>query len=224
MNTLSRDRILGKLMSARRVTLAALPPRPVLSETALDRAGLLQRFSNELTSRTGSVYLAKDAKHALEILKDITATEGLTSIITAGVQMAGIDLKAFGKANRITITDASDLKDRETLREHSFTADAGLTFADFAVAETGTVGLIFNTRQPRLVSIAPPVHIAIIPENRLYPIYEDVIAQVFAQADRIPGQFAFITGPSATSDIQAVEFKGMHGPVKVIAIFVLDQT
>jgi len=36
-------------------------------------------------------------------------------------------------------------------------------------------------------------------------------------------QFAFITGPSATADIQAINFKGMHGPVKVFVIFITEE-
>ena len=95
------------------------------------------------------------------------------------------------------------------------------TDADFAVAETGTLGVIFDKDQPRLVSISPPVHIAIVPVDKLYPIYENVIEQVFKNSDKIPSQFCFITGPSSTGDIQGVHFKGMHGPVKVFVIFIM---
>jgi L-lactate dehydrogenase complex protein LldG len=137
--------------------------------------------------------------------------------------MHGVDLKQFSEANHIALSTLDDLPDREALREAAFTADAGITSADFAIAETGTVGIIFNRRQPRLASIAPPVHIAIIPVERLFPVYEDAIEKVFGNADEIPSQFGFITGPSATGDIQAIQFKGMHGPVKVIVIFIMGQ-
>ena len=83
------------------------------------------------------------------------------------------------------------------------------------MAETGTIGVAINKAQPRLVSIAPPVHIAILPVGRLYPVYEDVIEQVFGKEDAIPSQFCLITGPSSTADIRAVQFNGMHGPVKI---------
>ena len=100
--------------------------------------------------------------------------------------------------------------------------DAGITSANFAVAESGTLGLIFHKDQPRLVSIAPPVHIALLPISKLYAIYENVIEQVFKNPEQIPSQFCFITGPSATADIQGVPFKGMHGPVKIFVIFIMD--
>jgi L-lactate dehydrogenase complex protein LldG len=115
-----------------------------------------------------------------------------------------------------------DFSDRKAFRESAFTVDAGITSADFAVAETGTLGMIFHKDQPRLVSIVPPVHVAIVPVDKLYPVYENVIEQVFKNADKIPSQFCFITGPSSTSDIQGVNFKGMHGPVKIFVIFIMS--
>jgi L-lactate dehydrogenase complex protein LldG len=181
---------------------------------------MLQRFTAELAAQTGVTHRADDGGDALRILGEIAAAEGIKTVVAAGEPLPGVDLEAFGKKNGIVVTGAAGLKDREGLREVAFTADAGITFADFAVAETGTIGLIFGKSQPRLVSIAPPVQIAVIPVERLYPIYEDVIDQVFASPGAMPSQFAFITGPSSTGDIQGVHFKGMHGPMKVFVIFV----
>lgn len=223
MSSQARDEILCRLKSAKRNQLAPRPARPALSEIALDREQMLQRFTAELTSQTGSVYKAESPEDALRILSEIAAAEGLKSIIATGNDMHGVDLKLFSEANHITVSTLDDLPDREALREAAFTADAGITSADFAIAETGTVGIIFNRHQPRLASIAPPVHIAIIPVERLFPVYEDAIEKVFGNADEIPSQFGFITGPSATGDIQAIQFKGMHGPVKVIVIFIMGQ-
>lgn len=220
MSDQARDQILGKLKLAARNPLKERPPRPVLSEISLDREGMLQRFTAELASQTGTVHLAENAADAMAILAEIALAEGIKSIMAAGDAVCGIDLKAFGSENGITVTDASDLKDREGLREAAFTADAGVTWADFAVAETGTIGLIFKEGQPRLASIAPPIHIAIMPVERLCPVYENAVEKVFGSTEKIPSQFSFITGPSATGDIQAVQFKGMHGPVKVIVIFI----
>ncbi len=220
MNQDAREGILNRLKSAPRNNPDARPPKPVLSETGLDREGMLERFTSELTAQTGTTYRVQSGEEALAVLARIAAEEGLRSIIVAGKALPGMDLKAFGDREGVAVTAAPETADREALRQAAFTADAGVTFADFAVAETGTVGLIFRQDQPRLVSIAPPVHIAVIPVDKLHPVYEDVIGQVFGETDHIPSQFAFITGPSATADIQAVGFKGMHGPVKVFAIFV----
>ena len=223
MSSKAREEILGWLKTAKRNPPAPRPARPALSEINLDREQMLQRFTAELTLQTGTVYKAQSPGDALRILSEIAAAEGLRSVIATGNDMHGVDIRAFGEANHITLRTLDDLPDREALREAAFTADAGITSADFAIAETGTVGIIFNRHQPRLASIAPPVHIAIIPIERLFPVYEDAIVKVFGGTGEIPSQFSFITGPSATGDIQAIQFKGMHGPTKMIVIFIMGQ-
>jgi L-lactate dehydrogenase complex protein LldG len=222
MNSQARDEILSKLKSARKIVPTARPAAPELSERALNSGQMLERFTAELAAQTGTTYTAKGAQDAQRILSEIAAAEGLKKVIVAGIDTQSIDIKAWGRAGAVNVLTHEELKDRETLREEAFTADAGITFADFAVAETGTLGIIFDKDQPRLASIAPPVHIAIVPVEKLYPVYEDVITKVFADKNKIPGHFAFITGPSATADIQAINFKGMHGPVKVMVIFIVN--
>jgi L-lactate dehydrogenase complex protein LldG len=220
MNSQTREEILVKLKSARRKVPVSRPAAPLLSERTLNTEEMLERFTTELNSQTGIVHKAKGVKDAKRILSEIMVVEGIKHVIAAGKNTYGIDMKAFGKANGVIVWTPEDLKDRETLREAAFTADAGITFADFAVAETGTLGIVFDEGQPRLVSIAPPVHIAIVPVEKICPVYEDVVTKVFGDINEIPSQFAFITGPSATADIQAITFRGMHGPVKVIVIII----
>lgn len=223
MSSQVRNEILSKIKSAQKNDPLPRPQLPFLSERALDREQMLERFTAELTSQTGTVYRAKDRKDAERVLSEIAAAEGFKQVIAVGKNLQGIDIKSFGNSNGITVRTLADLKDREALRKAAFAADAGITSADFAIAETGTLGIIFSKDQPRLASIAPPVHIAIVSIEKLYPVYEDAVTQVFGNVNEIPSQFAFITGPSATADIQAISFKGMHGPTKVIVIFIMGQ-
>jgi L-lactate dehydrogenase complex protein LldG len=221
MSIQAREEILGRLKSVRKVTPAQRSAKPVLSEINLDQEQLLQRFTSELNSQTGAVYQAKDKEDAVRILSEIAAVEGLKSVLTTSGDIYGVDIKTFGTQNSVSVSTVQNFSSREEFRESAFTVDAGITSADFAVAETGTLGLIFHKNHPRLVSIAPPVHIAILPISKLYAVYENVIEQVFKNTDHIPSQFCFITGPSATADIQGVPFKGMHGPVKIFVIFIM---
>ena len=217
----AREEILGRLKSVRKVTPAQRPAKPVLSEINLDREQLLQRFTSELNAQTGLVYQAKDKEDAVRILSGIAAAEGLQSVLVSSGDIYGVDIKTFGNQNSVSVSTVQDFSNREEFRESTFTVDAGITSADFAVAESGTLGLIFHKDQPRLVSIAPPIHIAILPISKLYAVYENVIEQAFKNTEQIPSQFCFITGPSATADIQGIPFKGMHGPVKIFVIFIM---
>jgi L-lactate dehydrogenase complex protein LldG len=222
MSMQAREEILSRLKTVRKNTPAARPAKPALSEINLDKKQLLQRFTSELNAQIGTVYQAKDKEDALGILSEIASAEGFTSVLATSGDIYGVDIRAFGSQNNVSVSMVQDFSDRKAFRESAFTVDAGITSADFAVAETGTLGMIFHKDQPRLVSIVPPVHVAIVPVDKLYPVYENVIEQVFKNADKIPSQFCFITGPSSTSDIQGVNFKGMHGPVKIFVIFIMS--
>lgn len=223
MSTQAREEILSRLKSAQKQESCARPEPPALAERNFSREQMLERFTAELTALSGAVYQAKDTEDVRRILSEIAAAEGFKQVIAAGFNPSDLDKKSLFQSGGVAVLTTADFKDREALREAAFHVDAGITFTDFAVAETGTLGIIFGKDQPRLASIAPPVHIAIVDVEKLYPVYEDVIEQVFGDADVILGQFAFITGPSTSSDIQAINFKGMHGPTKVIVIFVMGK-
>jgi len=88
------------------------------------------------------------------------------------------------------------------------------------VAETGSLGLIHGLDNPRLLTLAPILHIVLIPVDHIVPALDAVIEQAFAQKGKYPSQVSFATGPSLTGDITGYLFRGMHGPRKVVAIVI----
>lgn len=94
--------------------------------------------------------------------------------------------------------------------------DLGVTEVDFALPETGTLGLLASAIKPRAVSLLPRVHLAIVrPENLRADLH-----QVFEEAKR-HNYLIFITGPSRTADIELTVALGVHGP-KVLYAWVLS--
>jgi L-lactate dehydrogenase complex protein LldG len=218
----AREEILSKLKSAPKTKIPPRPPRPVLKEASLAGEEMIALFSKYLTEETAVVHRVKEKKEALEKLSQIAREENLKKVmITLDEFIASLDLPAWGKANGVQIMTPRDFPDRDTYRNAVFLeANAGITSADFAVAESGSIGIHFNKDQARLVSLAPILHIAVFPINRVIATYEQAMQKVSANQETRRGQFSFITGPSMTADIQATPFKGMHGPRKVIAILV----
>lgn len=138
--------------------------------------------------------------------------------------VSALNLPAWGKKNGVNVLISRDFNDRDRFTHTVFDeAQAGITGADFAVAESGSIGLIHNKDQPRLISLAPIHHIAILPLDRLVAVYENVTDILFDQRATPPNHFTFITGPSMTADIQATPFKGMHGPRKLEVILIGKQ-
>jgi L-lactate dehydrogenase complex protein LldG len=183
---------------------------------------LIETFSKNLAQEAGIVHRVKDRREVLEKLSQIAKEEGLKKVMaTTDDFIASMNLAAWGKENEVRVVTHRDFDSRGSFKDAVFgEVEAGITGADFAVAESGTLGLIHHKDQARLTSLAPILHIAIVPVERMVAVYEQVIQKVFSEKKHLPSQFCFITGPSLTADIRGVPFKGMHGPRKVIVILV----
>ncbi|MHB9097626.1 MAG: LutC/YkgG family protein [Syntrophales bacterium] len=217
-----RDEILGRLKATPKTAIPGRPFMPPLEESSLARKELVDRFAEMFTAETGIVHRAKDNHQALERLTEIVRQEGLKSVmVSTDDVVASLDLPAWGRNIQVKVMSAKDFKGRDDFKDAVFDrVEAGITGVDFAIAESGTLGLMHDENQARLTSLAPILHIAIVPVERILPVYEPAIERVFSNKEKLPSQFVFITGPSMTGDIQGLLFKGMHGPRKVIVILV----
>ncbi len=98
-------------------------------------------------------------------------------------------------------------------------ADAGVTAAEWAVAETGTLVLPAAPGQPRLVSVLPFAHLAVLRSERIIPD----LAALFARCGPMPSALTLISGPSRSADIGLQPVLGAHGP-GVVGVIVIRQT
>ena len=102
-----------------------------------------------------------------------------------------------------------------------FDCDAGITSAQWAIAETGTLVLEAKSERHRLVSLIPPMHIAIVEAGRMRRTMADVLEAV-NKSNELSRTVTFITGPSRTSDIELTLAIGVHGPAKLHVIVIDD--
>jgi L-lactate dehydrogenase complex protein LldG len=94
-------------------------------------------------------------------------------------------------------------------------ASAGITTADYALADTGTLVLVSGDEQHRLISLLPPTHICLLDPSRVLPSLTSLLEQVrgrFDAPDSAPRNMTCITGPSRTADIEQAITTGVHGP------------
>jgi L-lactate dehydrogenase complex protein LldG len=104
-------------------------------------------------------------------------------------------------------------------RRELASASVGLTGADAALAQTGSLVLASGPGRGRLASLLPPVHVALIRRSALIGSLPELFASRPELVTR-GANFVAITGPSRTADIEHVLARGVHGPRDVHAIFV----
>lgn len=102
-----------------------------------------------------------------------------------------------------------------------FDCDVGITAAQWAIAETGTLVLESDRESSRLTSLLPPVHICILDAKNIRSTMGEILQIV---QNGLSKTVTFITGPSRTSDIELTLAIGVHGPRELYVIVVSDET
>lgn len=105
-------------------------------------------------------------------------------------------------------------------------ATVGISQIDLAIADTGTLVQNATSVEQRLVSMLPPIHIAIVETGAIVPDLPAALSRFSPQrgrgADGPPPYLSFITGPSRTADIERVLTIGVHGPERLVIVCVDD--
>lgn len=98
-------------------------------------------------------------------------------------------------------------------------ASAGvLTACAVAIAETGTVILDTGPGQGRrALTLVPDLHLCVVRPEQILAGVADAVAAV-APAIAAGRPLTFISGPSATSDIELIRVEGVHGPRRLEVI------
>lgn len=98
-------------------------------------------------------------------------------------------------------------------------ATVGVTGAVALLADTGSIVVSSGAGRPRLASLLPPVHVALVTRAQLVPSLGAWTA-AHADAPAACANLVVITGPSRTADIEMTLTRGVHGPRAVHVVFV----
>lgn len=209
----ARADILARIRAALAGVAAVEPAAMVRPQASLSRAALLERFTREAESVGARVVRAERARSAEELSVLLAEWKAKSVVLSDAPLLASLDLERALRERgfeislcRGFVSDASEL----------LAADAGVTDADYGLADTGTLVLLTRPEQGRAVSLLPPVHVAILPAERLVEDLESLFeAMRPAEQARAASAITFITGPSRTADIEQTLTVGVHGPGKL---------
>jgi len=97
--------------------------------------------------------------------------------------------------------------------------DAGFTATRCAIADTGTLVLWPSPGEPRLLSLVPPLHVALLSAATI----RDTLLSVLRDegwAKGLPPNVVLVSGPSKTADIEQTLAYGVHGPKRLVVAVV----
>ncbi|MFQ5859386.1 MAG: lactate utilization protein C, partial [Anaerolineae bacterium] len=199
-------------------------PKPVLSpvevsvlEEGLPASELIDHFTRMLEDVGGHVVRLTDAKAASEWLVDFVTERSMERAVIAR-EVPLDDLAALADAGLVVTMPPAGASvghaAGEAFRQACIDADVGVTGADFAVADTGTLVLLARSGAPRMVSLLPPTHVAIVRVDQFIANLPALIDHLRADVwpDGLPSAMTLITGPSRTGDIEQTLTIGAHGP------------
>ncbi len=108
----------------------------------------------------------------------------------------------------------------DDFKEEMFTGiDAGITQTLGAIADTGSLVLWPSADEPRLMSLVPHIHVALLKADALYDTFWQVMTEN-RWSEGMPTNALLISGPSKTADIEQTLAYGVHGPKRLIVVVI----
>ncbi|WP_300384882.1 LUD domain-containing protein [uncultured Nocardioides sp.] len=199
--TSARDEILGRVRSA----LAGVEPthEPVVAPSAVqDPAPSHHQVVDLFAERVADYRAVVDRVSAADLPGHLA---GLFAPTERVVVPPGLETDLLNAVPTPVADDDLDAADLDT-------TDAVLTTATVGIAETGTIVLDHGPGQGRrALTLVPDRHVCVVRADQVVPDVPDAMAPLGGSiaAGR---PLTWISGPSATSDIELTRVEGVHGP------------
>jgi L-lactate dehydrogenase complex protein LldG len=171
--------------------------KPFVARTPAANGALVDEFCEEVKKAGGNVAQVHSGADVKKYIADLLTLDASVAVSDGSL------IKELGLENW--------LQSEGELLETAI----GVTGADYALADTGTLVLVSGGEQHRLISLLPPVHVCLISPENIFPSLTQLLAHVagkFYSHGRPPQAMTLITGPSRTADIEQTITMGVHGP------------
>jgi L-lactate dehydrogenase complex protein LldG len=188
---------------------------------------LVEQFTAELHALHAHVHVCDGPEDALRKLHELLESANARQVLT----WASDDLPLPGVGDMLDAMGIPQADhqvhaaaDRDAAQHALEPVPVCISGADAAIAESGSMLVITGAGRGRLASLLPPMHIALLPAERIVrtlPDAFDLLRQQFGDGlFRDQSNITIITGPSRTADIELSLTLGVHGPRDVHAIVI----
>jgi L-lactate dehydrogenase complex protein LldG len=167
-----------------------------------------ERFRENLEAVGGKCTIVNNKDEAVAAIQTIIESANPTRIAVSDSPIAS--------ALRDSIRSDAQMFANASAQE-LFDCELGITSAQYAIAETGTLVLESEKEFSRLTSLVPPVHVCVLEAGNIRATMAEILQTV---KNELSPTVTFITGPSRTSDIELTLAIGVHGPRELYVIVV----
>jgi L-lactate dehydrogenase complex protein LldG len=203
----ARAEVLGRIRSALAEPSMSIPPPSGDYRRSGDVAGaaLLDLLADRLTDYRALVRRTSAAALAAEVSAALTERGARTVVVPPSL---AVPLPDFAD---VTVDQGLSAAELDGF-------DAVVTGAAVAIAETGTIVLDGAPDQGRrAISLVPDYHLCIVASDQVVHLVPEAVERL---ADAVGQPLTWISGPSATSDIELERVEGVHGPRTLEVILV----
>jgi L-lactate dehydrogenase complex protein LldG len=210
---MSRDNVLHKVRTALGRNAGQPPsdaPAVRLRVPSMDLEARIARFSEALEALAGTFHRASSPADACARVAALVRDKSAVASNAAYLRECGV-------ASLPGVS--TGLVEESELRRLCAAADFGITSADYALADTGTLVMFSSNQEARMISLLPPVHVAVLPKERILTGLDELFSVAPLPAER-SSSMVLITGPSRTADIEQILIRGVHGPGEIHVVVV----
>ncbi len=183
---------------------------------------LLDKLADMAAKGGWNVHRATGTEDAVGYIESIVRDSGTANVVRSAQDVfdqVPVDSALTNLGAKVTVVLRDDETPREVLREEIRQSGVGITGADYALAGTGSLIILPRKGLSRLVSLVPPVHIALVRAQDLLETMDDLFLlrrlEYHQRGGEMGSYLNFITGPSRTADIEMTIVEGVHGPKEV---------
>ncbi len=207
----ARDAILARIRSVDRAPVPA-PERAYRRHGLRGASERLELFVDRLADYRADVQRTKRADAAATIAARCR---------DHGVLRLGVP-RGFPDAWR---PDGVEIVTDEGLSPRELDAlDGVATGCTMAIAETGTIVLAGGAAEGRrALTLVPDLHVCVVEQDQIVELVPEAFAALAPLVRDEQRPLTFVSGPSATSDIELNRVEGVHGPRTLIAIVIEEE-
>ena len=168
------------------------------------REEIVGRFAERVAEYKATVHRVKEDE-LLDAIEKILRERGVERLVVPPLLPEG-----WIPAGIETLRDAA----RPRLTDEELDAsDGALTGCALGIAQTGTIVLDAGPAQGRrALTLLPDYHLCVVREEQIVGLVPEAFARLEETVKSEGRAITFISGPSATSDIELNRVEGVHGP------------